>query len=139
MAPRAQKPGLSQESLCEITGVSLSTRREWAKKGRLRELGRSKYEELDAVQLVAVGALIGALGPSDAVIAWSQLKDTLVERASEEDLVAMFDTKDKEARLESSIEGVRKALVYGHRAVVVDLAGPIAKVLAAFRRVVADN
>lgn len=129
---------ISQEALCEIAGVSISTRRDWVRKNRLRSAGRAKYEEQDAIELAALGALVKGLGPTDAAIAWKQIERRLNAKASEDNLVVVYDFQDKEASLETSIRGLRSAHTYGHRTGVVDLADPIDRVKLAFRRLTED-
>jgi hypothetical protein len=134
MAQRA-KDRISQETLCEIAGTSVSVRREWAKKKRLRERGRAGYEEEDAVELAALRALIEGLGPTDGAIAWSQLRPELANRANDPDLVAVYDAQEKSASLEASLGGLRSRLTFGHHIAIVDMADPIERIRQAFRRV----
>lgn len=138
MPPRSSDR-ISQEALCEIAGVTVSARREWAKRKRLREAGRAKYGERDAIELAALRALMECLGPTDAPIAWDQIKKQVSSASRNEQLVAIFDRQDKAAAVESSIRGLRARLVYGHPTTVVDLAEPIARVRLAFFRLLQDT
>lgn len=136
MPPRQRVKKISQEALCEIAGVTISRRREWARKKQLRAAGRSGYGEDDAVELAVLRVLVEELGPTDAAIAWKQTRPKLKSNAQETDLVALYDFQDKSVRLEASIRGVRAAHSYGHRTAIVDLADPIGRIKTAFARLV---
>jgi hypothetical protein len=130
---------ISQEALCEIAGVTISRRREWARKKRLRAAGRAGYGEEDAVELAVLRVLVEEIGPTDAAIAWKQIRPKLKSAVQEKNLVALYDSQDKSTHLETSIQGLRAAHSYGHRTAIVDLADPIRRVRTAFGRLTDDS
>lgn len=138
MAVGPDRPKTSEQQLSEIAGITAPLRQQWANKGRLRKGGRGGYDEKDAIELGAFKALMQSLGPSDAPIAWKQLREPLIGRASERHLLAMFDVQDKTASLVSSIPELEALATESHPILIVALSDPIRRVRRAFALITTD-
>jgi hypothetical protein len=126
---------LSEQKLSELAGIQAPLRQNWANKGRLERRGRDGYDETDAVELVALKALMDVLGSQDGPIAWAEVRALVGHKATEPNLAVVFDVQDKVATAVTDIASAREAVTYGHKVLLVDLAGPIERVRRAFERV----
>jgi hypothetical protein len=128
---------LTEQRLGELAGIQAPLRQSWANKGRLQRRGREGYEEVDAVELVALKALLDSLGSQDGPLAWTEVREEVRHRAREPNLAVVFDAQDKVAAVVTDIGAARSAAPYGHRVLFVDLAGPIGRVRLAYARATA--
>jgi hypothetical protein len=125
---------ISQETLCEITGVEPSTRSQWVRLRRLRKRGRGACEEFDAVELAVLKALMDGLRTSHAPIAWKQVRSQLPGAFEHNPLALLFDTQDLEATLVTELAQLARRAPYGHDVRVVALSERIRSVRTAFGR-----
>jgi len=130
---------VSEQQLSEIAGITASLRQTWANKGRLRKGGRGGYREDDAVELSALKAIMDSLGPSDAPIAWKQVRDAVEERQREGHLVLIFDRQDKTAGLAATLPQIEQLVAPGRKTSLVLLSEPIMRVRRAFALLTDDS
>jgi hypothetical protein len=134
MPPRPDGRGtLSEARLCEIAGVERSTRRKWVKRKLLH--ARPVYTEDDAVELAVLALLAATLGPTDAPVAWVQIRGDVMRRKWGRELDLIFDTQLKAALLTNDLPSLAASLRHGRPVRVVSLHRTIDEIRSAFKRV----
>ena len=73
-----------------------------------------------------------ALGTSDGPIAWSQLRDSIPERAEERHLFAVFDQQTKLAALATTVEELESFDLQSAKTRMIALANTIQTIRHAF-------
>lgn len=125
---------ISELRLCEIAGVSRTTRRDWAKRNLLR--ARDTYEELDAVELCILARLSNVLGSTDAPVAWLQIRNSLPTTPTRE-LDIVFDTQHKLAFITNNLKLTVGGIRHGRPVRAFSIAADIREIREAFGRVAA--
>jgi hypothetical protein len=135
MGSRSDGGRISEKRLCEIAGVNRTTRRTWAGRGLLR-IDTRGYTARDAVEVAVLAGLAATLSPSDAVVAWRQVRAHVRVHHAAAELDLIFDTQHKEAIVVAEGETLELARLRHGRAIrVVPLAGVVRDIRAAFARV----
>jgi hypothetical protein len=121
MGGRSDAIVLSDSRLCRVADVPRPTRGRWAKDGLLRERDDNKYGAVDLFELIALKALMAALGPSDARLAWRQVRAQFTSHLLAGAVDVVFSESDNEAILATDDGQVAGAVRHGRPVRVVSL------------------
>lgn len=135
MPRRPDRPRLSESQICEISGCSLQRRQHWVKRGLLKPTPSSGCGLRDALSLAQLLRLIDVLGPTDGVLAWSQVRGGLDQPFGAEVVGVLYDMQLKTAVVAGDATDVRKAIIHGRPVRLVELGPRHAEITEAFRRV----
>jgi hypothetical protein len=127
--------GITEAQICELCGTSQQRRQAWVARGLLTKAGASGCGLRDALELAGLLMLIGTLGPTDAVLAWPQVRQRLGVDGPGAVLDVVFDTQLKRAELLDSHAELRTMIDHGRPVQLVALAQRQREVAAAFQRV----
>lgn len=135
MPDDSDKTRLTEAQICDLCGVSQQRRQNWVARGLLRKAGPRGCGMHDALELAQLLRLVDVLGPTDAVLAWRQVRRPLGTAAGVS-LDLIFDTELKSAKvLNSGDVGLRELINHGRPVRVVVLAERRGEIADAFRRV----
>jgi hypothetical protein len=132
---RSDATGVTEAQICELCGTSQQRRQAWVVRGLLAKAGRRGYGLRDALELAGLLQLFATLGPTDAVLAWSQVRDRLGADRAGTVLDVVFDTELKRAELLDSPADLRTLIDHGRPVKLVALAARQREIAAAFQRV----
>jgi hypothetical protein len=135
MPGRTDLPRLSESQICEIAGCSLQRRQHWVKRGLLKAAAASGCGLRDALALAQLLRLIDVLGPTDGVLAWSQVRDRVGQPFGAEVVDVLYDMQLKTAVVAGQATDVRRAIIHGRPVRLVELGPRRAEITEAFRRV----
>jgi len=127
--------GVTEAQICELCGTSQQRRQGWAARGLLAKPRRSGCELRDALELAGLLQLVAMLGPTDAVLAWPQVRERVGAVEADAVLDVVFDTELKRAELLDSPAELRTLIAHGRPVQLVALAQRRREIAAAFQRV----
>jgi hypothetical protein len=136
MPPRTDNAHLSEAQICELVGTSQQRRQAWVSRKLLRKTRKSGCGLRDALELAQLLRLIEVLGPTDAVVAWGQVREQCASPFPTATLDVIFDLELKTAAVLTDSAGVRAVIEHGRPVRLVTLAPRRAEITVAFRRVV---
>ena len=135
MPASSDATGVTEAQICELCGTSQQRRQAWVARGLLVKAGLSGCGLRDALELAGLLQLIGTLGPTDAVLAWPQVREHLGVEGAGAILDVVFDTELKRAELLDSSAELRTLIDHGRPVQLVALAQRQREIADAFQRV----
>jgi hypothetical protein len=126
---------LTEAQICELCGTSQQRRQSLVKRGLLRKVATPGCVVHDALELAQLLLLIGTLGPTDAALAWRQVRGELQAQSTGDELNVLFDTELKQASVLEGSKGLRALMDHGRPVRLVALAARRSEIAVAFRRV----
>jgi hypothetical protein len=121
MPTRSDGTWLSESQICEIIGLSRQRRQQWVDKQLLPSSPAEGCGLAEALAAAQLAALIGALGPTDGVIAWQQLRDELEDNSPLDRLDVLYDLQHKEALTLKDRQTVGDLICHGRPVCLVEL------------------
>ncbi len=127
--------GISEQRLCRLLGINRQTCQAWKRRGLHTGGGRGKrYSERDAIALASLAALFDVLPPSDAPVAWLQVRDDLATRIPDQvDLV--FDPRECSAALADQTDRLSEFVRIERPVVVIAIGERVRRLRDALRRI----
>ena len=126
--------------VCRWADVKEPTHARWAAHGIVRDPGQMGCGLADAVELAVVARLFEHLGPDDARLAYSQIRDEIRELAEPRPILdVVWDARFQKATLIRSESELVPLVRTGREFCVIPFAGDVADMIAAHHRAVADR
>jgi hypothetical protein len=128
-------PVLPESLACEVAGLAPSKRRDWVKRGLLRQpLKGARLRDLHVIELAVVRELHDVLGPRDAGLAWREVREQFRDTVPSSGLAIVVDLGYREAVLVSTDEELVRAVSTTRPVQVIPLGELIERVRAAVTR-----